>query len=241
MTLGDTRGLLMDPDRRKGRRTDGHEGPDEQRWTLRRILVLCAAFGTPIVLLVFAGSLLVVPLIYLVLSAEGVFVALLAISETRTAGAGRIAADGGGKASSGGPRRSGDRVETLTSYVKWAAKGSDFSRRDIARTVMRIAEQSHVASPDVAGHVGSPEKDLSEAIETLVYPYRDDSFIRSGISALRADGIYPRDAGASPGEAGTTPAKAGPAGGRPGRARYLASLEEVVTRLEQGMDRSGSV
>ena len=78
-----------------------------------------------------------------------------------------------------------DRVQTLASYVKRAARGSDFSRRDVARTVMQIAERSHAAPS--RGEGVSPNRELPDAIETLVYPYRDDPFVRAGMRTLRTD------------------------------------------------------
>ncbi|MDA4113966.1 MAG: hypothetical protein OK474_07965 [Thaumarchaeota archaeon] len=210
------------------RRNDRHEGPEDRRWTRRRAILLCAAFAAPVLLLVLVGSLFVIPLIYLAVSVEGVFVAFVAISAVRSTN-GRMNAEYRGDSSTTNRARPGaDRVQTLASYVKWAARGSDFSRRDVARTVMQIAERSHAAPS--RGEGVSPNRELPDAIETLVYPYRDDPFVRAGMRTLRTDRAH-----------GDGPAtQAGTKGRPPGRARYLASLEEVVSGLERGMKQSGS-
>jgi len=224
----------MDPER-----TDRRDGSDDHPWTLGRTLRLCAAFAAPVVLLIFAGSLVVVPLIYLAISAEGVFIAFVAISEVRSADGRRIVGSGMGGPTPNGGRQGGDRVETLASYVKWAAKGSDFSRRDVARTVMRIVEHSY-AAPSRGTELVSSDPGLSEAIRTLVYPYRGDPFVKAGMAALEHEKV-PGEGTMQGDEGETLSGEAGPTGKPPGRARYLAGLEEVVSKLEPRMYRSRSV
>jgi hypothetical protein len=209
----------MDPDR-----TDRRGSSDDRPWTLKRTLRLCAAFAAPLVLLIFAGSLAVVPLIYLAVCVEGVFIAYVAISEVRSADGRATVGSGAGDTTQGRGHPGGDRVETLSSYVKWAAKGSDFSRRDVARTVMRIVEHTY-AAPSSGAQLAARDPGLSEAIKTLVYPYRSDPFVKVGI---KAD------------EATARSAEAAPTAKPPGRARYLAGLEEVVSELEQRMYLSRS-
>jgi hypothetical protein len=205
-------------------RTPRREGPDDdRRWTRKGALVVCAAFGASIALLIFAGSLLVVPVIYLVLCLEGVGVAYLAISRGQSVNRRITTGYDGGKVTNLA-YLSGDRVETLASYAKWAAKGSDFSRRDTARTVAHILGHFYAVSPSGVDGV-SLDKNLSDAIKTVIYPYRKDPLVKAGIGAIGEERLY----------GGQTAATGRPA--KVGRGRYLASLEEIVSKLEQGMDR----
>ncbi len=64
------------------------------------------------------------------------------------------------------------RVDSISTYIRYAAKGSDFSRREIARTINRVLIQRFGAIPPrsvsdslILG------RELSEDLERLIFPY----------------------------------------------------------------------
>jgi hypothetical protein len=204
------------------------DGP-RWRWRSRGALALGAAFVAPLVLLIFANSPLIVPAIYTALAVEGDAIIYLAIWGSQSVNGRKIMGEDRWGPIGGRTFPSADRVETLASYAEWAGKGSDFSRREIAQTIARILGRSY-ALP--SGGPADGEGLSSDGFRTVIYPYRDDPVVRSEIGVIgggeKEEMLYGPETGA---------------GGRPqevNRAEYLAGLEELVSKLERYMDRSGS-
>ena len=192
--------------------TDEDEG--EVTWTRRRSIAVLAALVAPFGLLLFVGNLWVLPVVYGVLFIDGIGLAYMAATGSLGA-AGRTAF---GEEESGPPeaRPARDRAQSLASLVKWAAKGSETSRLDMARTVSRLLGQSTIIS---AGERPATHSRLSDAIGVVVYPFLDDPVVKSHMADL--------DEGITLG---------GQTGGPASRGRYLDSLEEIVTSLGPGPD-----
>jgi len=208
----------------------GRDVSDGPRWRSRGALALGAAFAAPLLLLVFANSPLIVPAIYTALAVEGDAIIYLAIWGSQSVDGRKILRED--RVGPVGSRTfpSADRVETLASYAEWAGKGSDFSRREMAQTIARILGRSYAASPEGGPADGG---ELSRGgFRTVIYPYRDDPVVRSEIGIIggggeREERFYGPETGAR-----ERPSKVD-------RAVYLAGLEEVVSKLERDLDRSG--
>jgi len=189
--------------------------------------VLYAAFAAPLLLIAVAGSLfLTVPLVYAIICVEGDAIIYLAIwrsqaidgqtivgSESRSTAANRAFPNAGG-------------VEALASHARSAVAGSDFSRREMARTLARILAYSSTASQN-RGDVAPSNLDLSEAFGTVIHPYGDDPVVRTEMGAAGEGNRYAPEIGA------------GDKAPKVGRNRYLADLEEIISKLARDMDRSG--
>jgi len=214
-------------------RTGTRDGPGIDWWRRPRAIALLAVFSAPIALLVFAGSLIVVPLIYLAIGVEGVSVALLAISEVRSTSDGTMASDDerlGTNAAYFGV----ERVEMMTESVKSAARGSEASRREIARMVAHIFEQSRpVPSERNVGSHSTGDGDL--AFRTVVDPYLKG--LAGAAARMAEERRSTQPANAPRMGASSEKAQSGPAANPPGRGEYLAFLEDVLSNLERGTGR----
>ncbi len=203
-------------------RTGRREGAGGRARPSRRSIELWAALAMPVVVLVFAGSLLVIPLIYIIVILDGIGIAYAVARSGGPFGGGTITSDeGGGPVGSPGRRRP-DRAESLASYIK-RAKGSEFSRREIARSVARIMGQSSALSPGSA----TADRDLSDAVRTVVYPYRDDPVVKAGMGPLEERFFGGENASALPERS-------------PSQSRYVASLEVIVSRLDRARTSQGA-
>jgi hypothetical protein len=215
----------MDPDRAGGR-----DVSDSPWWRSRRVLALCAAFAAPLVLLVFANSPLIVPAIYTALAVEGDAIICLAIWRSQSVDGRKILGEDRGGPVGNRTFPSADRVEALASYAEWAGKGSDFSRREMAQTIARILGRSYAASPSGGPADGG---ELSRGgFRTVIYPYRDDPVVRSEIGVIGGGGEGEEKLNGPETAVRERPPKVD-------RSGYLAGLEEVVSKLERDLDRSG--
>jgi hypothetical protein len=209
-------------------RAEGHDASGGRWRRSRSTLAICAVIAAPLAFFVFTGSFLIVPVVYAVLFVEGDVVIYLAIWKSQSVDGRKVT---GGDA--GGPLvkhsfLSAGNVETLSSYVRGAEKGSDFSRREMARTLAGILRHSYFLSP--SGDEGHPTGgDLTEAFGDVIAPYLDDPVVKAKLGGVEAE----RFSGLGTGT-GVKPRKAD-------RGRYLKSLEGIVSKLEMDMDRSGSL
>ncbi|MDA4134792.1 MAG: hypothetical protein OK441_04415, partial [Thaumarchaeota archaeon] len=128
-------------------RTQGPDGSGGRWWRSRSTLAICAVIAAPLAFLVFSGNLLAVPFVYAVLFVEGDAVIYLAIWRSQSVDGRKVTGADGGALIVKHSFLSAGRVETLDSYVKGAEKGSDFSRREIARTLAAILGHSHTLTP----------------------------------------------------------------------------------------------
>ncbi len=205
----------------------GSRGAGNSRWVSKGALVLYAAFGAPLLLIAVAGSLfLTVPLVYAIICVEGDAIIYLAIWRSQTIDGQMIV---GGETRGPAANRafvSVGSVETMSSYARSAGRGSDFSRREIARTLARILAYSSTASEN-RGEGTPSNEDLSDAFATVIHPYEDDPVVKTEMRAVVEGRRHARGTGAG----GDAP--------KVGRAEYLADLEKIVSKLERDMDRSG--
>ena len=209
-------------------RAEDREGSGGPWWGSRSTLAVCAVIAAPLAFLVFTGSLLAVPVVYAVLFVEGDAVIYLAIWRSQSVDGRKVKRGDAGAPLVKHAFLSAGNVETLASYVKGAEKGSDFSRREMARTLAGILRHSYFLSPGGGeGHLNGG--DLSGAYGNVMGPYLDDPVVRS-----RLGGVEARRFGSLATATGKKPKTAD-------RGRYLASLEEILTKLEMDMDRSGSL
>jgi hypothetical protein len=191
-------------------------------------LAICALIASPLALLVMTGSLLIVPVVYAVIFVEGDVVIYLAIWRSQSVDARRDA----GK-DAGGPLvkhafLSAGNVEMLASYVKGAGKGSDFSRREIARTVAGFLRHSYLLSPSGGGGYTDGEG-LREGFGDVITPYLNDPVVKAELQGVGVEGLL----GVQTGTGGKARAA--------DRGRYLASLEAILSKLEMDMEGLGSL
>ncbi len=124
-------------------RADGAAGSRFRRWRVTRVLALAAAFSIPVALAALSGSIAVDLLVYLLVCLEGLALGSLAMSKiTPTTGRAESAAD----THHLDRKYLGlDRVGLMAENVRSAARGSEISRREIARTLSRIMEDYAMA------------------------------------------------------------------------------------------------
>ncbi|MGD0636865.1 MAG: hypothetical protein ABSA72_02350 [Nitrososphaerales archaeon] len=207
---------------------EGSEGLAGRWWRSKGALAICAVIAAPMALLVLTGSLLIVPVVYAVIFVEGDIVIYLAIWRSQSADAGKAAGR-----DAGGPLvrhafLSAGNVETLASYVKGAEKGSDFSRREMARTVAGFLRHSYLLSTS-GGEGRTRGGDLREAFGDVITPYLNDPVVKAELGVVGVEGFSGVQLGA---------------GGKSriaDRGRYLASLEAIVSKLEMDMEGLGSL
>lgn len=187
----------------------------------RGVVVFCLAVAVPLALLVTLGSYFAVPVVYAVLFVEGDVIAYLIIR------AGRVnqepSPSPAGASSSRRTFLGSDRVDALASLVKWAGRGSDYSRRELALVSVKILAQS----PESTSRLSS-DRGFSEALRTVVLPYRDDPLVRAEISEAGDRLAFLRNSSEQ-------------AVRKAGRGRYISNLDAMVSKLELQSDGSGRV
>lgn len=192
-------------------------GPDRRWWRSGNIVAICLAFALPLVLAVLGGSALAVPIVYAVLFVEGDVLIYLIVGSARDSGAIVRSAPRSQPTMNHSFVRA-DRVDTLTSLVKWASKGSDYSRREIAETCARVLARRFDSS---SGVQTGPSVRTMEALRAIVYPYRDDPAVKSELGTGTEN------------HAGDDTRVGRGLRLWPDRGRYLSNLEALVSGLEQ--------
>jgi hypothetical protein len=201
-------------------------GTESGLW--RGKLIPAVLLSSPVLLLAFSGSSFGVLLIYVAVSLEGIGIAYLLISKRQ------VLSGSGGADEPEAPigvrsRGTADKVEALGSYVKWAGQGSDFSRRDIARTIAQAL--SVIYGKQYAGDIVDNPKFL-EALRVVVLPYVNDPGVKEAlfsVERMRPDLVkHKLSERESSGQEGNY-----------GRGRYLSSLEVLVVDIEKDMEGWG--
>lgn len=187
------------------------------RWRSRTTLLVLAAFLLPLALLLVTSGLPAIAFTYSVLFVEGDLIVYLILERRRSTAGGRQFGDENAPTANR-VFLNADRVEGLTATIRWAERGSDFARKELAQSVATILAHSRSVSYDTDDYLA--RGGLAEAIGSVVYPYRDDLVVKSGLEA-----------------AGVVPVSRPGSGS--GHAQYLADLEKAVTELEREIDTTG--
>jgi len=191
-------------------------------------LAICAVIAAPLALLFLTGSLLIIPVVYAVIFVEGDVVIYLAIWRSQSVDARKAAGRDAGAPLVKHAFLSAGNVETLASYVKGAEKGSDFSRREMARTVAGFLRHTYLLSPS-GGEVYTNGAGLREAFGDVITPYLNDPVVKAELGGVGVEGFLGGQTGTG-GKARTAD-----------RGRYFASLEAIVSKLEMDMEGFGSL
>jgi hypothetical protein len=194
-------------------------------WRSKTALAVCVAFAVPLVFSVFAQTYLAVPVVYAVLFVEADVLVYLIFRASRSARAASSGAEGTSEPPATGFFLKGSRVDALASLVKWASRGSDYSRREVAQMTARMLSHSLRRNE---GPSGLASAKVSEALRTIIYPYRDDQAVKSELANLVGSPVY---------DLVTEQRDGGRSNDKAGRARYLESLEAVVSSFGQDLDR----
>ena len=179
-------------------------------------VAVIAAFAVPLLVVGLSGFLPTVPIVYSILFLEGDLLVYLVIRRGRLM---RVPTSVGGDAEPNAGSKvffRPDTVESMTSLVKWASKGSEYSRREIALKVVRMMKEEY--PPEVEGRIMDQTDRLTNALRSIVYPFRNDQVLKA-----EAAGYEKRVFGADGG---------GGRASKVSRGRYLASLDEVLSVLE---------
>lgn len=121
------------------------------------------------------------------------------------------------------PYRPRNKLNSFTIFVEYAAKGSDFSRREIAVTLKRVLVQRLGAAPNST----ALDRELSEDLGRVVFPYVPNS-------------IFSPAPGEKSLEVGSNFEAKAPSGNFEDRDKtptlerqaYLASVERVIAKLQ---------
>ena len=121
------------------------------------------------------------------------------------------------------PFRPRNRLNSFTIFVEYAAKGSDFSRREIAVTLRRVlAQRLGMESNSTA-----LDPQLSQDLGQVVFPYVPDSIFSPALGEKSPVAGSEFEAKA-PGENFEDRVKTAPLE----RQAYLASVERVISKLQ---------
>ncbi len=190
----------------------------------KKLIILCGIFGAVAVAL----SLLELNVVVLVLLYSDLFLLAVCLSVLILSGT-TLTEDPiirkRNTDSRSVPYRPRNRVNSFSIYVEYAAKGSDFSRREIAVTLKRILVQKLGTAPNST----SLYPELSEDLGRVVFPYVSDLVFaparggKSSGAGSEFETLTKAPSGHIEDRDGTQPLK---------RQAYLASVERVIAKLQ---------
>ncbi|MGI0078641.1 MAG: hypothetical protein ACRECH_03375 [Nitrososphaerales archaeon] len=194
----------------------------------RKLIVLCVIFGTVAVALSLLELTVVVAVfLFFDLFLLAFCLSILILSETALTRDPIIKRRNND--SENVPYHPRNRVDSFSVYVKYASKGSDFSRREIAVTLKRILVQRFGMTAKQ-----SPvfDRRLSEDLGKIVFPYVSNSLFALTASEKSLDAESDLDTAQILPEPKSKPAEDQEPIPQLERQAYLSSVERVITKLQ---------